>query len=165
MEVSGLQQVFMLHDKYCADEGGWLQDERYIEVKAVTGCCRGMHSCSFLKAFFIFSSFICKCEDLSTYENNFTCYFIWLWNLSSHPKGKQVEMGGNRMLSRLFWPEGREVTKGWRTCHNFYPSLIISTKVIKLRKMRWVEHVTCMRYEKCIQNFSEREETTQKTHT
>jgi hypothetical protein len=54
----------------------------------------------------------------------------------------------NRVLRRIFEPKRDEVTGGWRKLHNeelhgLYssPSII---RVIKARRMRWVEHVARM---------------------
>jgi hypothetical protein len=52
----------------------------------------------------------------------------------------------NRVLRRIFGPKKAEVTGGWRKLHeeelsNLYPSPSI-IRVIKLRRMRWVENVT-----------------------
>jgi len=50
---------------------------------------------------------------------------------------------------RIFGPKREDVAKGWRILHteelhNLYASPNVST-VIKLKRMRWVGHVTCMR--------------------
>jgi hypothetical protein len=54
----------------------------------------------------------------------------------------------NRVIRRIFGPKRDEVTGGWRILHNeelhgLYssPSII---RVIKARRMRWVEHVARM---------------------
>jgi hypothetical protein len=51
----------------------------------------------------------------------------------------------NRELRRLFGPKRDEVTGGWRKLqneeiHNLYTSPNI-IRMIKLRRMRWAEHV------------------------
>jgi hypothetical protein len=53
----------------------------------------------------------------------------------------------NRVLTRIFAPKRDEVTGGWRTKHNeelhnlhSSPS-IITRRMIKSRRMRWVGHV------------------------
>jgi hypothetical protein len=55
-----------------------------------------------------------------------------------------------RMLGRIFGPKREEVAGGWRRLHNEeLPNLYASPhiiRVIKSRRMRWVEHVVCMRY-------------------
>jgi hypothetical protein len=53
----------------------------------------------------------------------------------------------NRVLRRLFEPKREEVAGGWRRLHNeelqnLYTSANI--RVIKSRKMSWVEHVARM---------------------
>jgi hypothetical protein len=50
-----------------------------------------------------------------------------------------------RVLRRIFGPKRDEVTGGWRKLHteelhNLYSSPSI-TKIIKLRRMRWVGHI------------------------
>jgi hypothetical protein len=54
----------------------------------------------------------------------------------------------NKVVRRIFGPKGDEVTGGWRKLYNeelrdLYssPSII---RVIKLRRMRWVEYVARM---------------------
>jgi len=53
-----------------------------------------------------------------------------------------------RLLRRIFVPRRDEITREWRKLHteelnNLYFSLSI-VQVIKLRRMRWVEHVAHM---------------------
>jgi hypothetical protein len=55
----------------------------------------------------------------------------------------------NRMLRRIFGPKRDEVTGGWRKLHNeevhdlySLPSII---RIMKLRRMRWAEHVAQVR--------------------
>jgi hypothetical protein len=54
----------------------------------------------------------------------------------------------NRVLRRIFGPKRDEVKGEWRKLCNkelndLYPSPNI-VRVIKLRRMRWAGHVTCM---------------------
>jgi hypothetical protein len=56
----------------------------------------------------------------------------------------------NRVLSRIFGPKRNEMTGEWRKLHNeelrdLYssPSII---RIIKSRRMRWVEHVAHIGY-------------------
>jgi hypothetical protein len=54
----------------------------------------------------------------------------------------------NRVQRRIFGPKRKEVMGGWRRLHNeelhnLYTSPNV-IRVIKLRIMRWEEHVTCM---------------------
>jgi hypothetical protein len=50
---------------------------------------------------------------------------------------------------RTFVPTREEVTGGWRELHNeeshFYSSSENIIRMFKSRKMRWVEHITCIR--------------------
>jgi hypothetical protein len=64
----------------------------------------------------------------------------------------------NRVLRRIFGPRRDEVTVEWRRLHNeelcdlfFLPNFV---RVMKSRRMRWVEHVAGMRgEERCSQGF------------
>jgi hypothetical protein len=50
----------------------------------------------------------------------------------------------NRVLRRIFGPKREEVMGGWRKLHNKeLHDLDLSTiiRIIKSRRMRWVEHV------------------------
>jgi hypothetical protein len=63
----------------------------------------------------------------------------------------------NRVLRRMFGRKGEEVSGGCRRQHNealrnLYASPHI-IRVIKSRRMRWVDHVACNGGEKCIRNF------------
>jgi hypothetical protein len=54
----------------------------------------------------------------------------------------------NRVLRRIFGPKRDQVVGGWKRLHNeelhnLYTSANIIT-VIKVRRMRWAGHVTCM---------------------
>jgi hypothetical protein len=82
-------------------------------------------------------------------NNNFTCYFVWVWNLVSYTKGEhRLRMFENRVLWRIFWLTREEVAGGWRRLHNeelhtLYgsPNII---RMTKSRRMRWVGHVARM---------------------
>jgi hypothetical protein len=56
----------------------------------------------------------------------------------------------NRVLRRMFGPKRNEVTGGWTKLHNeelrnLYSSpSIITRRMIKSRRMRWVGHVACI---------------------
>jgi len=63
-----------------------------------------------------------------------------------------------RVLRIIFGPKRDEVTRKWRKLHNEELSDPNSSsdivRAIKLRRMRWVEHVARMgREERCIQGF------------
>ena len=61
------------------------------------------------------------------------------------------------MLRRIFGPKRDEVTGEWKKLHDeelndLYcsPSIV---RVIKSRRMKWAEHVTCGGGERCLQGF------------
>jgi hypothetical protein len=69
----------------------------------------------------------------------------WSLTLTEECRLKVFE---NRVLRRIFGPKRNEVTGEWRKLHNeklsdlyFLPNIM---KVIKLRRMRWAEHVASM---------------------
>jgi hypothetical protein len=61
---------------------------------------------------------------------------------------RRLRVFENSVLRRIFGPKRDEVTGEWRKLHNeelndlYCSSNII--RVIKSRRMRWVEHVACM---------------------
>jgi hypothetical protein len=62
----------------------------------------------------------------------------------------------NRVMRGIFAPNREEMARGCRRLHNeehhnLYASSII--RVIKLMRMGWACHVTCLGEEKCVQNF------------
>jgi hypothetical protein len=49
---------------------------------------------------------ICSCGNIQNYA--FTCCFVWVWNLNSHPKGRiQNEGFGDRVLREYLNPRNR----------------------------------------------------------
>ena len=61
---------------------------------------------------------------------------------------RRLRVFENRVLRRIFGPRKSEVTGEWRRLHNEINDLYSSpdiVQVIKLRRMRWVGHVACMR--------------------
>jgi hypothetical protein len=61
----------------------------------------------------------------------------------------RLRMSENRVLRRLFGPEGDEVTGKWRKLHNEELNSLYSSpniiRVTKLRRMKWAGHVAHMR--------------------
>jgi len=61
---------------------------------------------------------------------------------------RRLRVFENRVLRRIFGLRKSEVTGEWRRLHNEINDLYSSpdiVQVIKLRRMRWVGHVACMR--------------------
>jgi hypothetical protein len=83
-------------------------------------------------------------------------YGCGTWSLTLR-EGQRLRAFENRVLRRIFGPK-REEDASWRKLHNdglhgLYSSPNI-VQVIKLRRMRWVEHVHCMGGGKrCLQDF------------
>jgi hypothetical protein len=78
------------------------------------------------------------------------------WSLTLEEEHR-LRVFENRVLSRIFRPMRDEVTGGWRKLHNdeFHglyssPSII---RMIKSRKMRWAEHVVCIRKKRMYRDF------------
>jgi len=69
----------------------------------------------------------------------------WLLTLREE---RRVRVFENRVLKRIFGPKREKVTEEWRKPHNKELNDLYSSPniiwVIKLRRMRWVEHVACM---------------------
>jgi hypothetical protein len=80
---------------------------------------------------------------------NFTCGPVWERNLVSDIKGgTRLRAFENRVLRETFGPKRDEMTGVWRKLHNeefrnLYssPSII---RMIKSRRIRWVQHVAQM---------------------
>ena len=93
------------------------------------------------------------CRTINVFVVLYGCE-TWLLTLR---KERRLRVFENKMLRRIFGPKRDEVTKEWRRLHNrelyaLYSSPII-IRVIKLRRLRWAEHVARM-WERCIQGFS-----------
>jgi hypothetical protein len=69
------------------------------------------------------------------------------WSLTLREESK-LRMFENRVLKRIFGHKRDEVTGEWRKLHNKELNDLYSSPsivwVIKLRRMRWTEHVVCM---------------------
>jgi hypothetical protein len=85
-------------------------------------------------------------------------YLIWLllpfvlygcetWSLTLREQ-QRLRVFENRVLRRIFGPKRDEATGEWRRPHNEELNDLYSSPniipVIKLRRMRWAEHVACM---------------------
>ena len=69
------------------------------------------------------------------------------WSLTLKEE-RRLRVFENRVLRRIFGLRKSEVTGEWRRLHNEINDLYSSpdiVQVIKLRRMRWVGHVACMR--------------------
>jgi cell division protein FtsL len=74
------------------------------------------------------------------------------WSLTLKEEHRQRVLE-NRLLMRIFVPKRDEVTKEWRNLHieelnDLYSSPSI-VRVIKLRRMKWAEHVAHMGERRC----------------
>ena len=87
---------------------------------------------------------------------SFILYGCETWSLTLTEESK-LRAFVNRVLRRIFRPKRDEVNSEWRKLHNEEINDLYSTPstvlVIKSRRMRWVEHVTRMAEERCIQCF------------
>jgi hypothetical protein len=72
-------------------------------------------------------------------------HYTWSLTLTEENRLRVYE---NRVLRRIFWPKRNEITGEWRKLHNEELSDLYSSpttvRVIKLRRMRWVGHVSHM---------------------
>jgi hypothetical protein len=71
-------------------------------------------------------------------------------------KEHRLRVFENRVLRRIFGPEGEE-NGSWRKLHNDELHSLYSSpnivRVIKSRRMRWAGHVARMGEERCLQGF------------
>jgi len=76
-----------------------------------------------------------------------------IWSLTLREERK-LRMFENMVLRRIFGPRRDEVTGEWRRLHNEELNGLYSSpnvvRVIKLRKMRWTEHVARMGEERGV---------------
>ena len=100
-----------------------------------------------------------KIWRLGCKNNNFACYFVWVWNVVSHIRGdlswRCLRIG---CWGEYFGPRRGEVTVEWRRLHNeeicdlFSPNIF---REIQSRRMRWLGHVAGMgREEKYTQGLA-----------
>jgi hypothetical protein len=74
-------------------------------------------------------------------------YVTWSLTLREEHRLRVFE---NRVLRRIFGPKRAEIRRGWRELyneelHNLYSSpSIITSRMIKSRRLRWAEHVEGM---------------------
>jgi len=70
------------------------------------------------------------------------------WSLALREK-RRLRVFENRVLRRVFGPKRDEVAGEWRKLHNEELSDLYSlpniVQVVKLRRIRWVGHVACIR--------------------
>jgi len=101
--------------------------------------------------------FVCVCCSLTDIKLNLIIRYVKIlpvvlygcgtWSLTLREE-RRLRVFENGVLRRIFGPKRDEVTGEWRKLHNkelndLYCSQNI-VRVIKSRKMDWVEHVACM---------------------
>ena len=78
------------------------------------------------------------------------------WSLTLR-KERRLSVFENRVLRRIFRPMGDEVTGGWRKLHIEELNILYSSpnnfRVIKSRRMRWLDHVARLGWKRYIQVF------------
>lgn len=59
------------------------------------------------------------------------------------------------MLRRIFVPNRKEVTGGWRRIHSeeLHDFVSLTVRMIKLRWMRWAGHVACIGEKEIYERF------------
>jgi hypothetical protein len=70
------------------------------------------------------------------------------WSLTLREEHR-LRVFESRVLRRIFEPKRDEVTGGWRKLHNMELHNLYSSpniiRMVKSRRMRWAEHVACMK--------------------
>jgi hypothetical protein len=83
----------------------------------------------------------------------FVLYGCETWSLTLQEEHK-LRVFENRVLRRIFGPNGDEVTGQWRKFHSEELHILYSSpniiRQIKSRRMRWVGHVSCMGEERNV---------------
>jgi len=108
-------------------------------------------------------NFCVPVSSLKTLKNiihyNFSCCFVWVWNLVSHTKARThiLRMFEDRVLWRIFGSKREEVIGRWSKLRNGELHIMYSspsiTKLIKSRRMKWAGHSTHGRDAKSIKYF------------
>jgi hypothetical protein len=83
-----------------------------------TNYVRGMAATIHFRIFFLPVSYL-KTYRLKYIKYHFICYFVWVWNVVSHTKGRTyLTVFENSVLKRIFGAKREVVTGGWRRLHN-----------------------------------------------
>jgi len=88
-----------------------------------------------------------KVEKYRTINLPVVLYECESWSLTQREEHR-LRMSENRVLGRIFGPQGNEVRGEWRTLHEEELNDVHSSpnivRVIKSRRIRWAGHVVCM---------------------
>jgi len=102
----------------------WQSEVAFAEVLAL-GCSRRlMADChshdSVLSSFALFLKHEDSIIQGRAYNLNFTCYFVWVWNLVSNMKGSKWRLTVlvKRARREIVWFKGKEVRGYWRKLLN-----------------------------------------------
>ena len=107
----------------------------------------------------VFQFAIQKSEDSDIQNYNFACFLYGCetWSLTLKEE-RRLRVFENGVLRRIFGPKRDEVTGEWRNLYNEeFNDLYSSTnivRVIKSRRMRWVEHVARMGERRVVYKFA-----------
>jgi len=130
-----------------------VQEEIESKLKSGNACCHSLQNLS--------SSWLSENIKIKMYRTIILSVVLFgceTWSLTLKEEHRQRVLE-NRLLMRIFVPKRDEVTKEWRNLHieelnDLYSSPSI-VRVIKLRRMKWAEHVAHGGEEMCIQGFGE----------
>jgi len=139
----------MKTDNRCFEMGTTLTKQNSIQEEIESKLKSG-NACNHSVQNLLSVSFLSKNVKITIYRTIIlpvVLYGCEAWSLTLREE-RRVRVFENRVLNRICGPKREKLTGEWRKLHNKeLNDLYYSPKtiwVIKLRRMRWVEHVGCM---------------------
>jgi hypothetical protein len=130
----------------------YMQEEMKNRLKSGNACYHSAQS-------FLSSSFLSRNVKFKLHRTIILPVVVYgceTWSLTLREE-RRLRLFENRMLRRIFGPKRDEVTGEWRKLQNMEHNDLYSSsnivRVIKSRRMRWVEHVALWGEERRIEGF------------